>query len=208
MPAKKPAAARKVSPKPKTVEARVVQPPPAPPAEENVQKAAFTRVWTLPIAMLMLMVAAAGLWLAVRESSSAPQAATPAATHDSIAPVPPAAESRKAPPVTKAAASNAEPAAATDASHTAAPKPVSITGCLQHTDSGFVLKNTEGTDAPKARSWKSGFLKRSSSPIDLVEAGSSAHLGSHVGQKVSVTGPLVDREMHVQGLHRVAAICQ
>jgi len=85
---------------------------------------------------------------------------------------------------------------------------VSITGCLQQDGDGFVLKNTEGTDAPKSRSWKSGFLKRHSASIDLVDSANATHLMSHVGQRVSVTGPLVDREMHVQSLHRVAAACQ
>src|SRR5438552_2533587 len=32
-----------------------------------------------------------------------------------------------------------------------------ITGCLEKHGDGFQLKDTSGADAPKARSWKSGF---------------------------------------------------
>jgi hypothetical protein len=204
MPAKKPAAARKVSAKSKSVPTPLVN---SAPSSNATRTAALKRVWTLPIALLMLMVAAAGLWLAVHESSNTPQAATPAATNETMGPAAPAVETRKAVPA-KAAVASTETAATTETAHAAAPKPVSITGCLQQTDGGFVLKNAEGADAPKSRSWKSGFLKRSSSSIELVDAGNGAHLGSHAGQKVSVTGPIADREMQVQALHRVAATCQ
>jgi hypothetical protein len=203
-PAKKPVAARKAPAKPKSVPTLPVNPAPA---SNATRMAAFKRVWTLPIALLMLMVAAAGLWLAVHESSNTPQAATPAATNETMAPTAPAVESRKASPARVPAAGGETPAA-TEAGRATAAKPVSITGCLQHTDSGFMLKNAEGADAPKSRSWKSGFLKRSSSSIELVDAGNATHLGSHVGQKVSLTGPITDREMQVQALHRVAATCQ
>jgi hypothetical protein len=42
----------------------------------------------------------------------------------------------------------------------------------------------------------------------LLDGANAAHLGSHVGQRVTVTGSLTDREMHVQSLRRVAAVCQ
>src|SRR5438067_1443298 len=47
---------------------------------------AFKTPWTLPIALVMLIFAAGALWLASRESSNAPQAATPAVTHASMTP--------------------------------------------------------------------------------------------------------------------------
>src|SRR5436189_150761 len=90
----------------------------------------------------------------------------------------------------------------------AAVKSVAVTGCLERAGDSFVLKNAEGTAVAKTRSWKSGFLKRSAPSIDLRDTGNTAHLGSHVGQRVSVSGPLADGEMHVQSLHRVAAACQ
>ena len=43
--------------------------------------------------------------------------------------------------------------------------PVTVAGCLERADETFRLKNTQGPDAPKARSWKSGFLKKSPTSI-------------------------------------------
>src|SRR5262249_57608255 len=51
-------------------------------AQSAQKKPAFGSVWTLPIAMLMLTVAASGLWFALRESSNTSQAATPPATRE------------------------------------------------------------------------------------------------------------------------------
>ena len=192
MPTKKPAASRKAAVKPATA---------VTPAKTTSNPSPARHVWTLPIAMLMLIVAAGGLWLAVRESSNAPQAATPSAVHATAAPEPAAAPARK---ITPAAAS----AGPTGTASAAQNKPVSITGCLQHAGDGFVLKNAEGAAVSKTRSWKSGFLRRSSPSVDLLDAGNDARLASHVGQRVAVTGPLAGGEMQVQSLRRLAASCQ
>jgi hypothetical protein len=85
--------------------------------------------------------------------------------------------------------------------------PVTITGCLEKSDETFRLKDTSGTDVPKARSWKSGFLKKGSASIDVVDGANKVKLPSHVGERVSVTGTLVDREMQVRSLQRVSASC-
>ena len=86
--------------------------------------------------------------------------------------------------------------------------PVTITGCLERADeTTFRLKDTVGADAPKSRSWKSGFLKKGSASIEVVDAAHRLKLLDHVGQKVSVTGTLVDREMQVRSLQRVATSC-
>jgi hypothetical protein len=95
--------------------------------------------------------------------------------------------------------------ASTTASKT--PEPVTIAGCLERDDETFRLKNTTGTQAPKGRSWKSGFLKKNASTIAVVDTSNKVQLGSHVGQRVSVTGMLVDREIKVRSLRRVAASC-
>jgi hypothetical protein len=90
-----------------------------------------------------------------------------------------------------------------------APKsaPVTITGCLERADETFRLKDTAGVDAPKSRSWKSGFLKKGSASIEVVDAANRLRLPDQVGRRVSVTGTLVDREMRVRSLQRVAASC-
>jgi hypothetical protein len=84
---------------------------------------------------------------------------------------------------------------------------VTITGCLEQNAATFRLKNTSGTEAPKARSWKSGFLKKNSASIEVVDASNKVQLPDHVGQRVVVTGMLVDREMQVRSLRRVSTSC-
>jgi len=85
---------------------------------------------------------------------------------------------------------------------------VTITGCLEQADeTTFRLKDTVGADAPKSRSWKSGFLKKAPASIEVVDAAQRLKLPDHVGQRVSVTGTLVDREMQVRSLQRVATSC-
>ena len=90
---------------------------------------------------------------------------------------------------------------------TAKPAPVTITGCLERDDETFRLKDTAGADAPKSRSWKSGFLKKGSASIEVVDASKRLKLPDHVGQRVSVTGVLVNREMQVRSMQRVATSC-
>jgi hypothetical protein len=70
-----------------------------------------------------------------------------------------------------------------------------ISGCLVNDDHEFQLKDTDGAHAPKARSWKSGFIKRSSAKITLLDPANRLKLASHVGYRVSVSGTLTDREM-------------
>jgi ABC-type uncharacterized transport system auxiliary subunit len=85
---------------------------------------------------------------------------------------------------------------------------VTITGCLEERkDHTFRLKDVTGADAPKSRGWKSGFLKKGSATIDLVDAANRTKLESHVGQQISVTGMLADKEMQVRSLQRVAESC-
>jgi hypothetical protein len=85
--------------------------------------------------------------------------------------------------------------------------PVTITGCLEQSRDGFRLKDTTGVDAAKSRSWKSGFFKKSSASIEVVDAANRLKLTTHVGQRVSVTGVIVDREMQGRSLKRIAASC-
>jgi len=85
--------------------------------------------------------------------------------------------------------------------------PVTITGCLAREDAAYKLKDTTGNNAPKARSWKSGFLKKGAAPVDVYDTANRLKLPAHVGQRVSVTGELRDREMYVRSLQPVAATC-
>lgn len=84
---------------------------------------------------------------------------------------------------------------------------VTITGCLERSDENFRLTNTSGATAPTSRSWKSAFLKKRPATIDVVESAKRLNLKSHVGERVAVTGTLVDREMRAGSLQRVASSC-
>src|SRR5688572_28975394 len=88
------------------------------------------------------------------------------------------------------------------------PSIVTISGCLEQDDERFRLKDTAGDNAPKGRSWRSGFLRRSASTIDVIDQADRHHLPTYVGQRVSVTGTLVDREMQVRSVAIVAESCQ
>ena len=112
----------------------------------------------------------------------------------------------------KAAAMEVDPALfqsiKTIAAGAAAPAAVTIAGCLEERkDQTFRLKDTDGTEAPKSRSWKSGFFKKGSTSIDLVDAPNRVKLHAYAGQQISVTGMLTDREMQVRSLQRVAKSC-
>ena len=85
---------------------------------------------------------------------------------------------------------------------------VSISGCLEQDDDVFRLKDTEGMNAPKARSWKSGFLKKGSTTVGVVDPSHELPLASQVGRRVRITGTLADRQMQVDAIHRVAAACK
>lgn len=84
---------------------------------------------------------------------------------------------------------------------------VTITGCLEHDDEAFWLSDAAGADAPVSRSWRSGFLKKRPSRIELVDAAHALRLTSYVGQRVAATGTLVNREMKTHSLHPVSASC-
>jgi hypothetical protein len=88
------------------------------------------------------------------------------------------------------------------------PSIVTISGCLEQDDERFRLKDTAGDNAPRGRSWRSGFLRRSATTIDVVDQADRHHLPTYVGQRVSVTGTLVDREMQVRSVSIVAESCQ
>ena len=160
----------------------------------------------------ILMVVAGGIaavmLMAPRESSEPADTAANVRTL-SVASQPKAPEMTPVRPKTLAAgvAPASKPAAPMTPSVTAA-APVTIAGCLERDDDTFRLKDTLGADAPKSRSWKSGFLKKSSASITIVDAPTRLNLANHVGQRVSVTGMLEDGQMRVRSMRRVAASCK
>jgi hypothetical protein len=99
------------------------------------------------------------------------------------------------------------PAAGNSAVETAGFAPVTITGCLEGSanDDRFRLTDTEGGSAPKARSWRTGFLKKRSAAVDLV--GSSNNLSLEVGKRVAATGVLTNRSLKVDSVRVVSPSC-
>ena len=119
-----------------------------------------------------------------------------------------------APPAPARPSSAAAAAVPADSTYTvdvkaSAPKaaPITITGCLERKDETFRLKDTAGTDAPRSRSWKSGFLKKRNAAVNVVDASNRLKLPSYVGHRVAITGTLVDRDMQVRSVKNVAASC-
>jgi hypothetical protein len=85
--------------------------------------------------------------------------------------------------------------------------PVTITGCLERDDQTFRLKDTAGAGAPRSRSWKTAFLKKNSASVEVIDAANRLKMNNYVGQRVRLTGTLVDRELHARALKRVAPSC-
>jgi hypothetical protein len=119
-------------------------------------------------------------------------------------------ESTKVARTEAAVAAPAEPAPLSAAAlapvETAGPPPVTITGCLEMSVDAteFRLTDTDGVDAPKSRSWRSGFLKKSSAAIALVDAPDAHAL---VGKRVAATGLLTSHSMKVSTLRVVTPSC-
>lgn len=121
----------------------------------------------------------------------------------------PGAVVTKAPPPAPARTTNVVKARSVNAAAAAqTPDVVTITGCLEQDHDTFKLKDTGGADAPKSRNWKTGFIKKHSSSVTLVDGANRLKLGTHVGERVSVTGTMVDRAMQGRSLRSVTASCE
>jgi hypothetical protein len=107
------------------------------------------------------------------------------------------------------AATVAAPAPAPPVPATAAVDQITITGCLEASGNGdrFRLTDTEGANAPKARSWRTGFLKKRSAAVDLVGAPDVTALHRQVGQRLAVSGVQTNRELRVSSVRVVSASC-
>ena len=98
----------------------------------------------------------------------------------------------------------AEPPTSADAMNDEA---VTISGCLQARDGSFWLKDASGTNAPKSRSWKSGFLKKHAEPVQIVDTTKALQFSNYVAQRVTATGTLANRTMQAHSLERVSGSC-
>jgi hypothetical protein len=89
------------------------------------------------------------------------------------------------------------------------PAPVTLTGCLEVSvdRDEFRLNDTDGVDAPRSRSWRTGFLKKRPTPVALVEPPDPRGLQIQVGKRVAATGQLIDRELKVSSVRVVSPSC-
>jgi hypothetical protein len=174
----------------------VAEPAPTPPPPRTIEKPVAAKpVATKPAAAI--------------PAAATPAAATPAAVAPAVAAVGNTAATAE--PVARPAVESPAPAPKTEAPATATAKAqseaVTIVGCLEFDDDTFRLKDTEGENAPKGRSWRSGFLRRSNARLEVVDASKQLGLSTHVGHRVSLTGTLVEREMQARSVKRVADTC-
>ena len=84
---------------------------------------------------------------------------------------------------------------------------VTVTGCLEREADAFRLTSTSGLQAPKSRSWKSGFLKKRASDLGVVDGSKRVKLKDHVGHRDALTGTIEDGELRVQSMRHLAASC-
>ena len=112
-------------------------------------------------------------------------------------------------PATPPTAPEVPAAAPTTATASAVTAPVTVTGCLEVSTDGdtFRLNDVEGADAPKSRSWRTGFLKKRPAPVILVEPPDRHALTANVGHRVAATGELANRELKIHSLHVVGSSC-
>ena len=84
---------------------------------------------------------------------------------------------------------------------------VTINGCLETSKDRFRLTDTDGVDAPRSRSWRTGFLKKHSNSVALVDPPDPHGLQAQVGQRVAATGVLTDRELRVTSVRPIGDRC-
>jgi hypothetical protein len=154
----------------------------------------LTQIFVLSVVAL---IAIAGLVLAAHQ-------ATPSKTVTAVAP--PVTTTQAPAPVTNTTTQKPKAHAANASAQTA--ERATITGCLEHSHDGFRLKDTEGADVPKSRNWKTGFLTKHSASVDLVDTKNRLKLANHVGERVTVSGMLLDHELEGRSLSRVANTCE
>jgi hypothetical protein len=159
-----------------------------------------------PMAIGIIVVCIVGTAMLIVARSSEPTSAASVVPEQPIVALAPIQQT----PVAKAQKPStfaAKPASAQSAAAVPGAELATIEGCLVQDADQFQLKNTSGEDAPRGRSWKSGFLHRSSKTIDILDQSHRLNLARHVGERVTITGLLDDRALQGTSLKRVAESC-
>jgi len=159
-----------------------------------------------PMAIGIIFVCITGTAMLIVARSSEPTSAAsivPEQATVAIAPIDQAPVAKAQKPFTIAP----KPAAARSVDAVPGAELASIEGCLVQEADQFQLKNTSGEDAPRGRSWKSGFLHKSAKSVDVLDQTHRLNLARHVGERVTITGILDDRELQGTSLKRIAESC-
>src|SRR5438552_18334106 len=99
-----------------------------------------------------------------------------------------------------------QPAESKPAAKTAA-ESITLTGCL-HADGGkYKLTDLKGTEAPKGRSWKTGWITKSTKDVGVVSTSSGPKLKDHVGHQVTLTGVKNGDNLQARSIKHVATSC-
>lgn len=152
-----------------------------------------------------MCVAGAVIVIAAHEMTPAPRVPSTAMQREEVSLDPtPASTTMKA---DDSAAAATSPTDTTETSGGAGAAPVTIFGCLEHSNDTYRLTDTDGADVPKVRSWKTGFLKKGSASVQVVDPGNHAHLSSQIGHRVGITGTLSDRQLQVRSIRKISSSC-
>lgn len=161
-------------------------------------------------AVSLIVVLAVGAIVLVAHKATPSVSADPVMKSVAAAPAAPVPVPVKRTATAKGKPGNANSSVtAAGAAATAVPdEPVTIVGCLEQKDDAFRLKDTTGSDAPKSRSWKTFGLTKHSASVSLVDTSNRLKLGTHVGERVSVTGMLADKELQGKSLKALSPTCE
>ena len=85
---------------------------------------------------------------------------------------------------------------------------VTWTGCLETENNMYRLTDLKGDQAPKHRSWKRGFLMKTTKNVRVVGASNSVNLKGNVGHQVIVVGVRNgDSQIRATSVKRMPASC-
>ena len=162
---------------------------------------------SVPTAMRPAVAPSAKSGLSKAEKNQIAESATPAAAVSAISEALGKIEPSTTPPVEESI--SAEPAAPVSPPDAVEPGTVTIIGCLEGSvnERRFRLTDTDGVGAPKSRSWRTGFLKKHSNSVALVDPPDPHALQTQVGQRVAATGLLTNSELRMTSLRTISARC-
>ena len=158
--------------------------------------------------MVVILVMAGGIMVAARQQQVRAKEALAGASQGDVVLTPEPAGKQKAGATAATMSSSASAApltASTSVTVSAKAPAVTVTGCLEEHDKAFRLTDTSGADAPKSRSWKSGFLKKGAASVNVVDASKALNLAGNVGRRVSVTGTLDGRDMSARSMRSLGS---